>query len=137
MTFSGHPCLKKISNIDIQKFDIFCKSSEVRNNGLTDSKPSIIIPWFFQKNVLNCPVAINLLKVNNRNTRTRCKICSKFNYKDTRWRSGVFIVNFEHVIAGCVVLNQTVTASTLYHICKKQYLRPWWIQTAPAVPCMN
>ena len=30
------------------------------------------------------PVGIYLLKVNNRNTRTRC-------------RSGVFIVNFEHI----------------------------------------
>ena len=33
------------------------------------------------------PAGIYLLKVNNRNTRTRCEIC----------RSGVFIVNFEHI----------------------------------------
>ena len=33
-----------------------------------------------------------MVKVNNRNTRTMCEICSK-----TRRRSGVFIVNFEHI----------------------------------------
>ena len=41
---------------------------------------------------------IYLLKVNNRNTRTRCKICSKLTLKTPEWRywhrSGVFIVNF-------------------------------------------
>ena len=41
-----------------------------------------------------------LLKVNNRNTRKRCKICSKMTIKTAQrphWgRSGIFIVNFEH-----------------------------------------
>ena len=41
------------------------------------------------------PANINLFKVNNRNTRKRCEICSKLTIK-TRPRSGVFIVNFEH-----------------------------------------
>ena len=49
------------------------------------------------------PVAIYLLKVNNRNTRKMCEICSKLTVKTPErghWRpSGVFIVNFEHVIA--------------------------------------
>ena len=40
-----------------------------------------------------------LLKVNNRNSRTRCEICSKLTTKTPegrQWRrSGVFIVNFE------------------------------------------
>ena len=47
------------------------------------------------------PVGIYLLKVNNRNTRTRCKICSELTIKTPErrhWRrSGVFIVNFEHI----------------------------------------
>ena len=45
------------------------------------------------------PVGIYLLKVNNRNTRTRCKICSKLTIKtpERRRRSGVFIVNFEYI----------------------------------------
>ena len=56
-----------------------------------------------------------MLKVNNRNTRTRCEICSKLTKKITErrhWRrsgtfivnftpwSSVSIVNFEKVIAG-------------------------------------
>ena len=47
------------------------------------------------------PSDIYLLKVNDRNTRTRCEISSKLTIKtpDGRhWRrSGVFIVNFEHI----------------------------------------
>ena len=40
-------------------------------------------------------------EVNNRNTRTRCEICSELTIKTAKrrqWRrSGVFIVNFEHI----------------------------------------
>ena len=64
------------------------------------------------------PVGIYLLKVGNRNTRTRCEICSKLTRKTPELRYGVVlvfldlnlnnftpcssvsIVNFEHVIAG-------------------------------------
>ena len=48
------------------------------------------------------PTDIYLLKVNNRNTRTRCEICSKLTIKiperrhSTR-RSGIFTVNFNHI----------------------------------------
>ena len=46
-----------------------------------------------------------MFKVNNRNTRTRCEICSKLTEKHQNdaigrghWRrSGVFIVNFEYI----------------------------------------
>ena len=42
-----------------------------------------------------------MVNVNNRNTRTRCEICSKLIIKAPercQWlRSGVFIVNFEHI----------------------------------------
>ena len=42
-----------------------------------------------------------MFKVNNKNTRTRCEICSKLTIKTPercQWRrSGVFIVNFEHI----------------------------------------
>ena len=44
---------------------------------------------------------IYLFKVNNNNARKRCKICSKLTMKTPErrhWRrSGVFIVNFEHI----------------------------------------
>ena len=47
------------------------------------------------------PVGIYLLKVNNRNTRKRSEICSKLKIKTPKqrhWcRSGVFIINFEHI----------------------------------------
>ena len=46
-------------------------------------------------------VEIHLFKVNNRNTRKRCKIRSKLTIKTPEhrlWRcSGVFIVSFEHI----------------------------------------
>ena len=37
-----------------------------------------------------------MFKVNKRNTRTSCEICSKLTIKTPERRSGVFIVNFEH-----------------------------------------
>ena len=45
------------------------------------------------------PVGIYLLKIHDRITRTRCEICSKLTIKttDAMRRSGVFIVNFEHI----------------------------------------
>ena len=55
-------------------------------------------------NITTSPAGIYLLKVKNRNTRTMCEICWKLTIKtpeQRHWRrSGVFIVNFEHVIAG-------------------------------------
>ena len=55
----------------------------------------------FQRKPNLIPAGIYLLKVNNRNTRTRCEICSKLtiNTPERRhWRrSGFFIVNFEHI----------------------------------------
>ena len=55
---------------------------------------------------MNVPVGIYLLQVNDRNTKTRCEICSKLTVKTLerrQWRrSGVFIVNFEHVFASWV-----------------------------------
>ena len=47
------------------------------------------------------PVGIYLVKVNNRNTRTSCEICSKLTIKITErrhWRRfGILNVNFEHI----------------------------------------
>ena len=42
------------------------------------------------------PANVYLFKVNNGNTRKCCEICSKAT-KNTRRRSGVFIVNLEHI----------------------------------------
>ena len=42
-----------------------------------------------------------MFTVNNRNTRTRCKICSKLTIRILERCSSVSIVNFEQVNAGC------------------------------------
>ena len=50
---------------------------------------------------ISYPAGNYMFKVNNRNTITRCKTCSKLTRKTPErrhWpRSGVFIVNFEHI----------------------------------------
>ena len=46
-----------------------------------------------------------MFKVNNRNTRTRCEICSKLTIKSSKgrqWRCfGGFIVNFDYISHLC------------------------------------
>ena len=50
--------------------------------------------WEKPRNLAN----IYLLKFNKRHTRKRCEICSKLTVKTRQWRrSGVFIVNIEHI----------------------------------------
>ena len=51
--------------------------------------------WTFFSTHSN-PAGIYLPKVNNRNTRTRCEICSKLTI-ETPERSGVVILNFKHI----------------------------------------
>ena len=54
------------------------------------------------------PAGICLLKVNNRNTSTRCKICSKLTTKAAEISLEqishllVLLLLFEHVIGGCI-----------------------------------
>ena len=47
------------------------------------------------------PTGIYMFKLHNRNTTTRCEVCSKLTIKTLerrQWlRFGVFIVNFEHI----------------------------------------
>ena len=55
----------------------------------------------FRSSMICNPAGNYMFKVNNRNTRTRCEIYSKWTIKTQErrhWhRSGVFIVNFEHI----------------------------------------
>ena len=68
-----------------------------------------VLSWMFDR-LVNIPLYSSskvfsanfyLFKVNNRNTRKRCEICSKLTIKTPErryWRrSAVFIVNFEHI----------------------------------------
>ena len=61
-----------------------------------------------------------MFKVNNRNTRTRCEICSKLTIKTLKrhqWRrSDVFVVNFEHILHLVLVLSRQMPAG-LIHYC--------------------
>ena len=88
-----------------------------------------------EKGYLAC---IYLLKVNNRNTRTRCEICSKLTIKIPErhyWRrSSVFIVNFEHISylfllflilaldlwLPKVQIDNLITAQILYNVLEKK-----------------
>ena len=68
------------------------------------------------------PASNYMFKVNNRNTRTRCEICSKLTLKTVErrhWRrSGVFIVNFEQILC-------RLTASIWCHY--SQLLQNWTV----------
>ena len=87
-------------------------STKISTQGLSGSKESVILKLNAKVKALQSnltlsmmyleemsqrynsalyPAGIYLFKVNNRNTRTRCEICSKLIC------SGVFIVNFEHI----------------------------------------
>ena len=70
------------------------------------------------------PADISLLKVNNRNTRTRCEICSKITIKipeRRQWRhSGIFIVNFEHVVV--------VTPCSSIYIVNFEHVMAAWVK---------
>ena len=75
------------------------------------------------------PAGIYLLKVNTRNTRTRCEICLKLTIKIPKRRqcrrSGNFILNFEHVIAGWDVSKSTYSKpflNTKYLCLSQKYL---------------
>ena len=67
-----------------------------------------------EKSLDTLPAGIYLLKVNNRNTRTKCEICSKLTIKTPERRlwpipcSSVSIVNFEKVNAGWLIARNAV-----------------------------
>ena len=49
-------------------------------------------------NQIPFPAGIYLFKVNSRNTRTMCEICSKSTMNTKERRSVVFLVNFEQIL---------------------------------------
>ena len=73
------------------------ESEEINGRDVFRTQLNIYHRVFFAKRVN--PAGIYLLKVNNRNIRTRSKICSKLIIKipeRRQWRcSGIFIANFE------------------------------------------
>ena len=61
--------------------------------------------------VITYSAGIYLLKVNHRNTKTRCEICSKLTLKNFTPCSSISIVNFEQVNANwiCIAYQKTET----------------------------
>ena len=59
----------------------------------------LIYTKVYPMNILASKYLTNIyfFKVNNGNTRKRCEICSKLTVTPEQRRSGVFIVNFEHI----------------------------------------
>ena len=54
----------------------------------------LLIYWNQSKAPINSnPVGMDLLKANNRNTKTRCEICSKLTIKTPERRHGVVLVS--------------------------------------------
>ena len=72
---------------------VSCKAMRSKNFGKFVEKTSV--------NRNNYPAGINLFKVNKKNSRTMCEICSKLTIKTPKRRhchhSGVFIVAFEQI----------------------------------------
>ena len=88
-TLCGHFCSVFIFDFE----DVFICPLRAANMLKIDDKDST-------EHLFN-PVGKYLFTFNNRNTRTRCEICSKLTLKTSvqrHWyRSGVFILNFEHI----------------------------------------
>ena len=68
-------------------------------NGININSPlTMQIAWCGLTTQVVDPANIYLFNVNNRNTRTRCEICSKLTIKKPERRSGgIFTVNFEDI----------------------------------------
>ena len=71
------------------------------------------------------PDGIYLLKVNDRNIRTRCEVCSRLTIKapeQRRWH--ISIDKFKHVIAGWAAAhpqNQNKSRRTIDYFCNYRY----------------
>ena len=79
------------------------------------------------------PAKIYLFKVSNRNTRKMCEICLQLTMKTPErrnWRrSGVFIVNFEHISHLLLVFRGSiVTFEQAYHVCHVTMFVVCWDQ---------
>ena len=62
------------------------------------------------------PAGIYLLKVNNRNTRTRCKICSKLTIKTPKRRQQIIYFRSFQVVSDCFSLLLTLVGSPLIQV---------------------
>ena len=105
LCFHVHLILLDLSDVSFQKtcFHQFGKNVQVTPKNMENlSIPKLNVNHFIRFQVwrnASQPIFF-LLKVNKRNTKTSCEICSKLTIRTPELRqwhcSGVFIVNFEH-----------------------------------------
>ena len=92
---TGRRCSTLANNRKLSKHPV-TKNTKKQGKQNTDDK--LKFNWLCENSI---PASIYLFKVNNRNTRKRCEICSKLTIKTPErrhWRhSGAFTVNFEHI----------------------------------------
>ena len=100
------PSLKATTSAQSSDWNNIEVSKPTKSNGLSNyvkvTYSENVSPFLGSINLrYPLPAVIYLLKVNNKNTRTKCEICSKLTIKTPErrhWRRfGVFIVNFEHI----------------------------------------
>ena len=91
--------------------DFFCKCDQIRRKLWICSllpKNSFLVFCAVGYSSSSHPAGNYMFKVNNRNTRTRCEICSKLTIKIPErhhWRrSSIFIVTSEHILHLVLVL---------------------------------
>ena len=93
----------------------FCTSNGVRWGTMKQSQQLLYLLF------LSLPTGNYMFKVNNRNPRTRCEICSKLTIKTPerrQWRrSGVVIVNFERISPLPVFLLLTLSGHMPAELC--------------------
>ena len=87
------PILKPLATNEFTVKDSFHFAEEI-----VDQQPAFFMGSLNVDSLLTYPVGIYMFKVNNRNTRTRCEICSKSTIKTPERRhwccSGILIVDF-------------------------------------------
>ena len=116
-----HSCQLKVNQYSKTISQIFVWFSEkVRSSSnffihkFKDSEKVLTINLFLVKTIY--PANIYLFKINNKNTRKTCEICSKLTTKTAEWRhwrrSGVFVINSEH-ISHLVLVLLLLTLKTL------------------------
>ena len=96
--------------------------------------------------VVNYPAGIHLLKVNNKNTMTRCEICWKLTIKTPERRQfrrfGVFIVNFKHIshlvlVFLLLTLNIKIPVNYFHEKLNLRCLTGFWIRFCNYPNCFS
>ena len=109
-----------MASVNFSKFDFF-------ETELFDLICSIIGVRYWPLYERNVTAGIYLFKVKNRDTRTMCEISSNLTIKTPQQRhSGVFIVNFEHILH-IVSVFPSVTLCSSVSIVNFEHIIAGWV----------